>query len=48
MVNEQDAFIKKVSNKKVYENLNFDSLMRGNKQKDFLLPTEYSPECEST
>ena len=39
MVTEQDVFIKKVSNKKVYENLNFDSLMRGAKQKDYLLPT---------
>lgn len=47
MVTEQDTFIKKVSNKKVYENLNFDSLMRGAKQKDYLLPTEYTPLSES-
>lgn len=48
MVTEAETFIKKVSNKKVYENLNFDSLVRGQKQKDYLLPTEYSPQSEST
>lgn len=47
LVTEAETFIKKVSNKKVYENLNFDSLVRGQKQKEYLLPTEYSPQSES-
>lgn len=30
---DQDAFIRKISNKKIYESLNFESLIRGTKQK---------------
>jgi hypothetical protein len=48
LVAEQDVFIKKISNKKVYEGINFDSLIRGAKQKDTLLPNEYSSNSESS
>lgn len=47
LLTEQDTFIKKISNKKVYEGINFDSLIRGAKQKDILLPNEYSFNCDS-
>lgn len=43
---EQDTFIRKISNKKIYEALNFDSLIRGPKQKDILLPNSYSDRME--
>lgn len=43
---EQDTFIRKISNKKIYEVLNFDSLLRGPKQKDVLLPNAYSDRME--
>ena len=36
---EQETFIRKISTKKIYENINFDSLLRGVKQRDMLLPT---------
>lgn len=39
---EQETFIRKISTKKIYENINFDSLLRGVKQRDMLLPTSYS------
>ncbi len=48
LVVEQDVFIKKISNKKVYEGINFDSLVRGAKQKDLLMPSEYSFTSESS
>lgn len=44
--NEQDAFIKKINSKKIYECLNFDSLIRGAKQKEILLPTSYNDKSD--
>jgi len=41
-LHQQDTYIKKISSKKVYELLNFDSILRGPKQKDILMPTTYS------
>lgn len=43
---EQEVYIKRVSNKKIYEQINFDSLIRGIKQKEVLLPTTYSEKNE--
>lgn len=37
-----DEYIRRVTQLKIYEQVNFDSLIRGTKQKDILLPTEYS------
>lgn len=38
--------MRKVSSKKIYEGLNFDSLIRGPKQKSILLPTSLSDNFE--
>jgi NDP-sugar pyrophosphorylase family protein len=43
---EQDVFIKKISTKKIYESINFDSLIRGPKEKLTLLPNTYSEKME--
>lgn len=43
---EQSTYIRKVSSKKIYEALNFDSIIRGPKQKDVLLPTIYSDKLD--
>lgn len=39
---EQDTYIRKINSKKIYELLNFDGLIRGQKQKDILLPTAFN------
>ena len=44
--NQQDAFVKKINSKKIYECLNFDSLIRGAKQKEILLPTTYNDKSD--
>jgi hypothetical protein len=46
-VTDQDTYIKKINSKKVYEVLNYDSLIRGLKQKDVLMPTEYNEPTDS-
>jgi len=43
---EQNTYIRKVSSKKIYETLNFDSIIRGPKQKDVLMPTIYSDKLD--
>ena len=42
----QDTYIRKISSKKVYELLNFDSIIRGPKQKDILIPTAFSEKLD--
>ena len=42
----QDTYIRKISSKKVYELLNFDSIIRGPKQKDILMPTAFSDKLD--
>ena len=38
----QDTYIRRINSKKAYESLNFESLIRGAKQKEVLIPTAYS------
>lgn len=44
--NEQDTYIRKINSKKIYETLNFDSLIRGPKQREVLMPTAYSDKLD--
>jgi hypothetical protein len=39
---EQEVYVRKINSKKIYEALNFDSLIRGPKQREVLMPTAYS------
>jgi NDP-sugar pyrophosphorylase family protein len=41
-LSDQNTYIRKIASKKIYETLNFDSIIRGPKQKEVLLPTPYS------
>jgi NDP-sugar pyrophosphorylase family protein len=41
-LSEQNTYIRKISSKKVYEAMNFDSIIRGPKQKEVLLPSAFS------
>lgn len=41
-LSEQNTYIRKIASKKIYETMNFDSIIRGAKQKDVLLPTPLS------
>jgi NDP-sugar pyrophosphorylase family protein len=41
-LSEQNTYIRKIASKKIYETINFDSIIRGPKQKDVLLPSAFS------
>jgi NDP-sugar pyrophosphorylase family protein len=41
-LSEQNTYIRRISSKKIYESMNFDSIIRGPKQKEVLMPSAYS------
>jgi NDP-sugar pyrophosphorylase family protein len=47
-ISDPDEYIKRISSLKIYENINLDSVIRGNKQKEILLPTKYTLPVDET
>lgn len=41
-LSDQNTYIRKIASKKIYEAMNFDSIIRGPKQKEVLMPTAFS------
>lgn len=41
-ITNQNEYIRRITNVKIYESVNLDSLIKGPKQKDVLMPNSYT------